>query len=392
MLSRVSTRSGVSIPAHQHAGDYAPAKTEVVIVPSTNTPSWGAMFTVDYKEKGVTLHNLTLQFNLSAITVMTSGMYVPAQFFVDHIDYVMNGAIIDTYYPNDQFLQAQLFERDEDRALLNTAAGLYSSTSQRTTLAASASSYYLPLRDFFRQAKVITLLEQAHDLQLRVFLQPLASVTSGTGTATASINSVNLLARVTRHRDSEIDAMKRAIALKPQTYRFNDLKQQSFTVNSGVTSTNIVLSAITGPVSYLFFIVRPSASLTGNSAFAFTAISSYELLNSSGHNIVGGQPISNSEALLVIGNDNCRSSYLAETALGVTNNNANVYIYSFSADPADSAENAISMGTHNFSGNEQLKITFTGSLGAAVQVDVYAYTEAILALGKLSVKKGTYNH
>ena len=153
MLSRVSTRSGVSIPAHQHAGDYAPAKTEVVIVPSTNTPSWGAMFTVDYKEKGVTLHNLTLQFNLSAITVMTSGMYVPAQFFVDHIDYVMNGAIIDTYYPNDQFLQAQLFERDEDRALLNTAAGLYSSTSQRTTLAASASSYYLPLRDFFRQAK-----------------------------------------------------------------------------------------------------------------------------------------------------------------------------------------------------------------------------------------------
>jgi hypothetical protein len=385
MLSRVLTRSGVSIPAHQHAGDYAPAKTEVVIIPSANTPVWGSMFTIDYKEKGVTVHNLALQFNLSAITVMTSGMYVPAQCFVDHIDYVMNGTIIDTYYPNDQFLQAQLFERDEDRALLNTAAGLYSSTSQRTTLAASASSYYLPLRDFFRQAKVITLLEQAHDLQLKVFLQPLASVTSGTGTATASINSVNLLARITRHRDSEVDSMKRAIALNPQTYR-------SVTVGSGVSNMNIVLSTITGPVSYLIFVMRPSASLTGNSAFAYTVISSYELLNSSGHNIVGGQPISNSMALLVIGNDNCRSSYLAETALGATNNNANVYVYSFSADAADSAENALLMGVHNFSGSEQLKITFTGSLGAAVQVDVYAYTEAVLSLGKLSVKKGIYKH
>jgi hypothetical protein len=221
----------------------------------------------------------------------------------------------------------------------------------------------------------------------------LADVTAGTGTAAATINSVNLLTRVTRLRDGEVACIRKSLAAaKALTYRFNDLKQQSYTVNSGVSSTNIVLSAVTGPVSYLIFVVRPVASLTGNSAFAFTALTSFELLNSSGQNFVGGQSISNSEALLIIGNRCSKSSYLSETALGVTNNAANVYIYSFSADAAESAENAVSMGTHNFTGTEQLKVTFTSSLGAAVQVDVMAYTEAVLAVGTHSVKKGVYRH
>lgn len=94
----------------------------------------------------------------------------------------------------------------------------------------------------------------------------------------------------------------------------------------------------------------------------------------------------------MIGNYNCRSSYLSETALGITDNKANVYIYSWSADPSESSENAVSMGTHHFAGNEQLKINFTSSLGASVQVDVYAYTEAIVSFGKLSVKKAVYHH
>jgi hypothetical protein len=393
MLSstRVRTRSGVTIPAHQHAVEYAPLKTEVISVPSAVVPSWGTAFNVDFKEKNITCHELCLQFNLSAITSMTSGMYVPSPFFVDHIDYYMGG-IIDTYYPADQFLQTQLFERDEDRALINTATGHYASTAQRIAMASAANSYYLPMRDFFKQAKVIRLLENCHDLQLRIFLQPLASVTSGTGTAVATITSVNLLAKVTRHRDNELDVMKKALSLGPSNYRFNDLKTQSFTVNSGVSAATLILSGITGPVSYLFFTVRPSASLTGNNAFAYTAIASYEMANASGTNMVGGQTISNSEALLILGNINSKSSYLSETALGVTDNKANVYIYSFSGDPSDSSDNAVSLGVHNFAGNEQLKINFTSSLGAAAQVDVYAYTEAIVSFSKQSVKKGVYHH
>jgi hypothetical protein len=392
-MSRIVSKKGYVFPEAQYNCDYVPSASETVIIPSTNTPSWGSMLTIDFREQACLLQKLTLQFNLSAITVMTSGMYVPAQFFIDHIDYVQNGQIIDTHYPLDLFLRAQIFQRDEDRALENVASGSYSSTSQRTTLATAANSYYLPLFDYFRQAQQIPMLEPSHNLQLRIFLQPLASVTSGTGTATASITSINLLAKVIRLREKEAVALKNEMALKKQLhFKFNDLKQQSITVLSGTTSTSLVLNAITGPVSYLFFVVRPSASLTGNSAFAFTAISQYELMNSSGQNFVGGQPISNSQALLVLGNDIAKSSYLSETALGITNNNTNVYVYSFAADPVDSEINGVSSGTHNFTGNEQLKITFTSSLGANVQVDVYAYVESVLGVSKTGVHKNTYIH
>ena len=385
--------AGVKVPAHQHVSDYAPAKSEIVIVPSTNTPTFGSMFTLDVRELNILVHDLVLQFNLSAITVMTSGNFVPAQFLIDHIDYVQNGVIVDTYQPLDQFLQAQLFQRDEDRALMNIASGHYASTTQRIALATSANSYYLPLFDYFREAKSIALLENCHNLQLRVFMNPLANVTSGTGTATANINSCNLLMRVTRLREAEANQLRKEQALnKANHYKMNDLRVQSNTIQSGVSSATIVLSAITGPVSHLIFVVRPSASLTGNGAFAFTAISSYEILNSSGQNIVGGQAISNSQALLVIGNNNSKSSYLSENALGITNNNANVYVYSFSADCVESADSAVSLGTHQFTGAEQLKVNFTGALGANVQVDVLAYTEALLSLGQNVVKKSVYLH
>jgi hypothetical protein len=392
-LSRVVTRKGYNVPSHQHSTDYSPAKTEFVIIPLTNTPSFGSSFTIDVKELNAIYHELILQFNASAITVMTSGMFVPAQFWVDHIDYVVNGNIICTYYPIDQFMSAQLFQRDEDRLLENVSAGMYSSTSQRTTLATSASSYYLRLKDFYNQAKMIPMLEPFHNLQLKVYMNPLANITSGTGTATASFTSCNLIARLTRLREEEGNELRRQLAVnKFLHYKFNDVKPMSVTVGSGVTATNIVLSAITGPVAYLAFVVRPTASLTGNSAFAFTAISQYEMLNNSGSNIVGGQPISNSEALLVVGNSNAKSSYLSETALGSTNNNANVYIYSFASDAVSSALDGISSGHYKFTGNEQLKITFTSSLGASVQVDIFAYVESVLEVTKGAVQKRIFVH
>lgn len=386
---KIQLKAGVRVPAHQHVTDYAPAKSEIVIVPSTNQPTFGSMFTIDIRELNILVHEIVLQFNLSAITVMTSGSFVPAQFLIDHIDFVMNGNILDTYFPLDQFLQAQLFQRDEDRALMNVASGHYASTAQRQALATSANSYYLPLFDFFREAKTVALLENCHNVQLRVFMNPLVNCVSGTGTATANINSCNLLMRVTRLRESEANQIRKE---KVNHYKMNDLRTQSNTIQSGVSSANIVLSAITGPVSHLVFVVRPSASLTGNSAFAFTAINSYEILNSSGQNFVGGQAISNSQALLVVGNNNTKSSYLSETALGITNNNANVYIYSFSADCVASASDAVSLGTHQFTGAEQLRVNFAGALGANVQVDILAYSEALLSLGPNSVKKSVYLH
>ena len=96
MFQRHTTRSGVSVPEHQHSSDVSPAKTEIVITPSTNAAVFGASFLCDYKEKGVLLHDLCLQFNMSAISTMTSGMFVPAHFLIDHVDYMQSGNIIDS--------------------------------------------------------------------------------------------------------------------------------------------------------------------------------------------------------------------------------------------------------------------------------------------------------
>ena len=391
--SRVMTKKGVYVPSHQYAGDYAPKRAETVIIPSTTPPVFGSMFTIDYRELNVAISNLILQFNMSAISVMTSGSYVPAQFLIDHIDYVMNGAIITTLYPQDQFLQAQLFQTDEKRSIENVSSGMYNNSTQRQTLASNTSYLYFNLRDFFSQSKSIVLLENAHNLQLRIFLQPLANVTIGTGTATASINYCNLLVRCIRLRDEESNLFRSEMSIrKSLNYKFSDVRLQTYTLNSGVTSSSIVLTGITGPVSHIIFIVRPTASLTGAGYYAYTPILNYDFLNNAGQNIVGGQPISNSEALLIIGSQHTQSSYLGETALGATNNNANVYLYSFSADCIESMNSAVSLGTYNFTGSEQMQCTFASALSAPVQIDIYGYVESIVAFTKQSVKKGVYNH
>ena len=393
MSYRVTTKRGFNIPSHQHNGDFAPAKTETVIIPSTTQPQFGSMCVVDIKETNLLVHNLVLQMNVSAITVMTSGMFVPSAFWIDHIDYVINGSIIDTVYPLDQCLKPQLFYRDEDRALLNQSQGAYNSTAQRIAMATSANSYYLNLQDCFRQASSTALLENVHNVQLRIFFNPLANITAGTGVATATFNSLNLLMKCTRLREAESNCLRMELAKKGSIHnRFCSVKPQTFPVNSGVSSVQQTLSAITGPVAMLAFVVRPLASLIGNNAYQFTAISSFEIMNSSAQNLVGGQPISNSQALLINGNEVVRSSYLTETALGTVDNKANVYCYSFAADACDAVMHGVSSGVYQFTGNESIKINFAGSLAAGVQIDVLAFEENVLEINKGSAKKRQYHN
>ena len=71
-------------------------------------------------------------------------------------------------------------------------------------------------------------------------------------------------------------------------------------------------------------------------------------------------------ALLYLGRDWSRSSYLSETELSITNNGTNVYIWSFSADYIESATSGVDMNTYRFTGNEQLQINFVGALASGV--------------------------
>lgn len=396
MNKHIVSKAGKFVPPHQYS-EIPKSKHENVIIPSTSAPSWGGYFVFDIKDKNIRLHDLILQFNVSALTGYTvaSGAptflqrYTPAVFWFTRIEITQNGNVIQTIYPGEQFLNQQLFNFDEKRALINAAQGSYSSTAQRVTLAGAASSYYVNLVTYFSQTHQ-PLYDNKDDVQIRVYMDTLANnaVAPSGGTFTLSaqtpvstINSANLIVKLTREPSELAAVSKNIIKMKPHHYGFTELRYGSMTVNSGATSANLVLTTITGPVSYLFFTVRPLTGLSGEAAYSYTAISNFAILDASSTNIVGGQNIPSALSLLILNDTWTRSSYTNEVSVGFgTNNNANVYFYSFGADPLSTFDTASFLNNHRFTGNEQLQINFASALGAAVQVDVYAYIESFRSL------------
>ena len=163
---------------------------------------------------------------------------------------MQNNNVIDTVYANQQFISNQLFNFDEQRNLINLGCGAYNNTTQRATLAASANSYYVDLWNYFQQGH-LPILHQKDDLQVRIYMDTLANnAITGTATLTASpistINSCNLIAKVTRLQSSDISNRLKSIQSRPEHYKFNELRFGTFAVNSGVSQTSIVLTPLTG--------------------------------------------------------------------------------------------------------------------------------------------------
>ena len=395
MSNFLVNKHGLNVNASQHV-NLPHMKHESIIVPSTSAPSWGGYFVIDFRERNCILHDITLQFNVSALTGYTgsnatSPRYTPAFFWFTRIELVQNNNVIDTIYPSQQFISNQLFNADEQRALINLSCGAYKNTTQRATLATAANAYYVDLFNYFQQGH-LPILSQQNDLQIRVYMDTLAN-NAVTGTATLStgptsvLNSCNLIAKVSRLHSQDVAQRIREISSRPQHFKFNETRFGTFAVNAGVASTSIVLTPLTGHCNYLFFTVRPTASLTGEGAYNYTAISSYALLDGTSTNIVGGQFIPNTLALLYLGRSWSKSSYLGETALSTNNNGANVYIWSFSADASETATTGVDLNTYKFTGNEQLQIIFVGSLAAGVTVEVFAQIASAIEVSHHGVKK-----
>ena len=138
--------------------------------------------------------------------------------------------------------------------------------------------------------------------------------------------------------------------------------------------------------------MRPVASLVQDNANQFTAISNFYILDSTSSNCVGGQPISSTLGLNYLDLFYSRFSYSSETASGsnivgtVIDNKANVYCWSFSSNLPEDLQKGLLLGHWKFIVNEQLQITFTASLAAAVQIDVWAYFQSVLEQGSSYVK------
>ena len=197
-----------------------------------------------------------------------------------------------------------------------------------------------------------------------------------------------LLARITRLPQEIINQELQAIVKRPNFLRFNECRYQSFTVQSGVSSTSLVLSGLVGKVNSIWFVVRPVSGLTGNNLFSFTEIKDFSILNSSGTNISSGQVTPSRFALLQIGNDQSKSSYLAEP-YATTPYNSFLYVYSFAADLAEQHASAGNYSHYEFRGQEQLQINFATTLAANYQVDVWGSIQSGISQSLTNVRKET---
>ena len=372
---KISQSQATSLPAMEH---------KMILIPATSQPSWAGYSIFDIKEKMASIHEVTIRLNVSAISGLTgtnTACYTPTFFWLQRCEMVINNNIIDTVYPVEQFLRNQLFQYDEDRKYTNLLCGDYSSTTTRIASATAANDYYIPLWSIFKQTH-LTLINNAHEVQLRCYWDTALnniSSPSMTGTAISTINSGVLLVKLSRHTIDTIN-------LKSKSYssgfhaKFSELRTSPFIVTSGTATTSIVLTPIVGPVAFLMFVVRNTASLSGSNYWNFQAIKDFSILNSSSTNITGGVQITHTQAIYLLNKDYVLSSYTTETG-------ANVYIFAFTGSPTDTITTGRSYGVHHFKGNEQLLINFNTTLTQGVQVDVFAYVDSAIEISNSYVKK-----
>jgi len=386
-LERTQIASGVSIPTSQISNIPEGVENVISFYPSATAPSWGGNFVIDIKDTNMLIHNLSLMFNVSSIsgtTGATNLRYNPAYFWINHIDLKLSGKVIDTYYPVEQFIAQQLLYDDEDRIYSNNAAGHYASVAQRTTLASGTSNYIVKLFSIFDQCN-LSIVNQNQTIQLVVYMEPLANcvVNNGTGTPASTINSCQAIIKNTKLPVNVSEKISRSLNLGARTI-FHKLLYMQYTAQAGVSSFNAILNTFVGKLTTLIFVVRPSASVTGDNAFGFVPVSSFNILDSTNNSLVGGNVIQSSVALQYLNLYYFNSSYTIETATGsidnvgtVIDNKANVYAWSFSNNTVDALLNGQLNSSKQFVGTEQLQIQFTSALAASHNIDIFAFAESM---------------
>lgn len=373
---------GLYLPDYQAMHLPQNTRHEIVVIPSTSAPSFSGQFVCDLKMKNIVLHSVGLQFNLGSVSGISGGTSPclnPAFFLPQRIDILVSGNVVQTVYANELFLLANLLVSDEERKLTNICAGDYSSAAQRNALTTANSSYFVPIKCFIDQIRP-ALLTENHQIQLRVFMNSLSDCfanNSATGVASMAINYCNLIARVSYLTPDVAQYRLTEMSKIPYQSLAHETRVGSFSIPSGVSSASLVLTPITGNIASLIFVVRPTASLVSSGAFAYTQISSFNILDSAGQSLVGGQPIPH--ALSVWLNSKfTKSTYTSENSLSTTNNNANVYIWSHSADMVATLRDGLALNSRRYQGSETLVVNFGSSLGAGVTLDLYSFSEIII--------------
>jgi hypothetical protein len=441
-FSRIRNSRGLNIPEYQHSSFAENVRHETVIIPSTSQVAFGAYSIFDFKEKACLLNDLVLQFQVSNLNILTNTTNVntlsprltPCWNWFTRIEIVQNNQIIDTIYPQSNFLLHQCFLSNEDRQLVNDGAGDYADFTklflktntntqneiQFTSLSNQGEYWYLPLWSYF-QSSHIPMLYPKDDLQVRLYMDTLANClywdatnTNNTGKTPSASLTCNLLCNVTRLGQDvnlyRLQELNRSL----EHYKFLELRYGTTTIQAGVTSFNYVLNAITGNCAFFFAIIRNGNSLNNTTKAGdpnqYEPYSSFSILDSTSTNITGGQPVPMSLVQQYLSRKWTASSYYSDVrnmyydqqifstsyASGLAFNSSRNFqstsyaiMYSFCDNPVEAANSGVSSGGFRFYGSEQLQIKFDSATSSALNVDIYAFVESCIEVSPTYVKKLT---
>ena len=213
-----------------------------------------------------------------------------------------------------------------------------------------------------------------------------------TGSPVATINSSSMIARVSKITSHHAQSMHKEIRAGPHHAQFLETRQGTSIVPAGSTSFTQVLTSIVGQVSYLLFTFRPTTGLTQDNSFNFQPISQFQLLDSSGTNISGGQAVPLNLALTSLPlMQGVVSTYYNEnstTGDGTSNqHNGYAFLWSFTADATETTKSGHFMNHYEFRGSEQLQVIFPSATSSTYQLDIYAMCQALLENSHHAVRK-----
>ena len=77
LITPRNTSLGLNLPSRQSVTVPANLKSEVVIIPSTSTPSWGSYFIFDVKERNCIISDLLIQFNINQMAALQGQPHHP---------------------------------------------------------------------------------------------------------------------------------------------------------------------------------------------------------------------------------------------------------------------------------------------------------------------------
>lgn len=389
---------GLNLSTHQVTKTVDKLVHEILNLPSSTLPAWGSLLTFDVKVKEILVHNLSVVLSLSALSGLSGGInprLVCGYKMIERVEILINNVLVQNATGDEQFINCQLFTSNEDRALINSGVGSYNSTASRSAKSAVNSDWIINLKTLFDQCDV-ALLNEAHNIQVRITLAPMANVivsSGATGTGSVSINQASLLVKCTRVT-SDL-AQHRILSMKtiPEHYLYHALIPASFNIQSGVSQSNITLSPINGKVALLYFVVRNVIQTSNDDSLKFNKIKSFSISNAGGSNITTGQQVTSEMSLSYLSPYWTTSSYLTEQAAGVSligtvvDNGANVYMWSFSSNPVRAMNTGARLSSHMFSGQETLTINWGTALTQGCTVDVFCMREQYVALSSYKVDK-----